>query len=297
MRDAARAGGRRLGVQPPHARGHARRASPGSRWSARRRTATRRCAWPSRTTPDLITLDLEMPRMDGFTFLRLLMARRPTPVIVISSHSRQGERVPRARARRDRLHRQAGRHAAELGRCRRRLRRAPARPRARHGPPARARPARRARGRASARRAAGAVARAAARAGVVARRSAIVAIAASTGGPTALIELFAALPAIARAAIVRRAAHARALHAHVRRAPRQAGRRSACARPSTASSSARASALVCPGGRSLELERRGPALYARVVRPAPTDRYAPSADRLLTQRRARSRASAPSASS
>ena len=37
--------------------------------------------------PDLITLDLEMPRMDGFTFLRLMMARRPTPVIVVSGYS------------------------------------------------------------------------------------------------------------------------------------------------------------------------------------------------------------------
>lgn len=34
--------------------------------------------------PDVITLDLEMPKMDGFTFLRLLMSRRPTPVIVVS---------------------------------------------------------------------------------------------------------------------------------------------------------------------------------------------------------------------
>ncbi len=38
-------------------------------------------------TPDLITLDLEMPRMDGFTFLRLVISHRPTPVIVISSLS------------------------------------------------------------------------------------------------------------------------------------------------------------------------------------------------------------------
>ncbi len=39
--------------------------------------------------PDLITLDLEMPRMDGFTFLRILMSKLPTPVIVISSHSKK----------------------------------------------------------------------------------------------------------------------------------------------------------------------------------------------------------------
>jgi two-component system chemotaxis response regulator CheB len=37
--------------------------------------------------PDVILLDLEMPRLDGFAFLRLLMAKRPTPVVVVSSHS------------------------------------------------------------------------------------------------------------------------------------------------------------------------------------------------------------------
>lgn len=37
--------------------------------------------------PDVITLDLEMPEMDGFAFLRLLMAKRPLPVIVVSSHA------------------------------------------------------------------------------------------------------------------------------------------------------------------------------------------------------------------
>src|SRR5499425_1884701 len=39
--------------------------------------------------PDAITLDLEMPRMDGFTFLRILMARQPTPVIVVSSYAQK----------------------------------------------------------------------------------------------------------------------------------------------------------------------------------------------------------------
>ena len=34
-------------------------------------------------SPDVITLDLEMPKMDGYTFLRLLNASKPTPVVVV----------------------------------------------------------------------------------------------------------------------------------------------------------------------------------------------------------------------
>jgi len=37
--------------------------------------------------PDVVTLDLEMPKMDGFTFLRILMSRHATPVLVISSYA------------------------------------------------------------------------------------------------------------------------------------------------------------------------------------------------------------------
>ncbi len=40
------------------------------------------------TNPDVITCDLEMPRMDGFTFLRILQKTRATPVIVITSDAR-----------------------------------------------------------------------------------------------------------------------------------------------------------------------------------------------------------------
>ena len=39
-----------------------------------------RSAWP-----DVIVLDVEMPRMDGITFLRKIMAERPTPVVICSS--------------------------------------------------------------------------------------------------------------------------------------------------------------------------------------------------------------------
>jgi len=38
-----------------------------------------------REWPDVIVLDIEMPRMDGLTFLRKLMAERPTPVVICSS--------------------------------------------------------------------------------------------------------------------------------------------------------------------------------------------------------------------
>ena len=40
--------------------------------------------------PDVLTLDVEMPRMDGITFLRKLMRHHPMPVIVLSSLTPQG---------------------------------------------------------------------------------------------------------------------------------------------------------------------------------------------------------------
>jgi two-component system, chemotaxis family, protein-glutamate methylesterase/glutaminase len=39
----------------------------------------------AKQVPDVITLDVEMPRMDGLTFLQKLMAQHPIPVIIISS--------------------------------------------------------------------------------------------------------------------------------------------------------------------------------------------------------------------
>ncbi|HUI74360.1 MAG TPA: chemotaxis response regulator protein-glutamate methylesterase [Candidatus Acidoferrum sp.] len=40
--------------------------------------------------PDVVTLDLEMPRMDGMETLRLIMRRGPIPVILFSTHSKEG---------------------------------------------------------------------------------------------------------------------------------------------------------------------------------------------------------------
>lgn len=40
--------------------------------------------------PDVLTLDIEMPKMDGLTFLRLIMQHRPMPVIIMSSLTTAG---------------------------------------------------------------------------------------------------------------------------------------------------------------------------------------------------------------
>jgi two-component system chemotaxis response regulator CheB len=47
-----------------------------------------RQAWP-----DVIVLDVEMPRMDGITFLRKIMAERPTPVVICSTLTEKGART------------------------------------------------------------------------------------------------------------------------------------------------------------------------------------------------------------
>jgi two-component system chemotaxis response regulator CheB len=43
--------------------------------------------------PDVIVLDIEMPRMDGITFLKKIMAERPTPVVICSTLTEKGTQV------------------------------------------------------------------------------------------------------------------------------------------------------------------------------------------------------------
>ena len=43
--------------------------------------------------PDVMTLDIEMPRMDGLTFLEKVMAHMPTPTVILSSLSKRGSEL------------------------------------------------------------------------------------------------------------------------------------------------------------------------------------------------------------
>jgi two-component system chemotaxis response regulator CheB len=43
--------------------------------------------------PDVMLLDLELPKMDGLTFLAKVMAQRPVPVVVCSSHTEAGSKA------------------------------------------------------------------------------------------------------------------------------------------------------------------------------------------------------------
>ena len=156
--------------------------------------------------PDVITLDLEMPRMDGFTFLRILMAQGAD-----AGHRRQQllaarERLQGARARRARLRAQA---RAARPRGDRGARGDPAEGAARALAAAVVRPDRRSSAgrRAGPSRPTGTPASwdepsAVDRRGRTARRRQVVAIASSTGGPSALLHIFGKLPATTPAAFV-----------------------------------------------------------------------------------------------
>lgn len=220
--------------------------------------------------PDVITLDLEMPRMDGFTFLRILMSKQPTPVIVVSSYS-QKENVFKALelgaldfvAKPDRRSLQDSEElrrelvskvlmvrglrlsapkepALDLPRTQRGLVSLPAPPR--H----------------------------------------IVVVAASTGGPTAVLEIFSKIPPHASLSVlVAQHMPEKFTRTFAERLNRRGG-----LKVSEAEDQAIAAAqtgFVCPGQKCMELyySQAAQKWRLRVKEPDPEDRYVPSADRLF----------------
>lgn len=221
-------------------------------------------------SPDVITLDVEMPRMNGLEFLRKLMSVRPLPVVMISSLTREGA--------------QTTLHALELGAVE-----------------FVAKPADRAQFEASAGEIADKI-RAASLARLPRRAAAVVmphavaaplppprvlpagadrviAIGASTGGVEALREVLSALPAAMPPILV--AQHmpagytetfARRLDAICRITVKEAQEGEA-ALPGVA--------YIAPGGRHLALARRGGGYVVRVNDDPAVNRHRPSVDALF----------------
>lgn len=227
--------------------------------------------------PDFITLDLEMPRLDGFEFLQLLMDRHPLPVVVVSGFSTkenvfralelgaldfiekpQGENAPLESLRRQLVEKvrvvqqlstlalrktTLGGFALDTGE--RKTERNIREPSVLKRVPGK-----------------------------------VIVIGASTGGPKALVTLFRHLHGDVDAALVI------AQHMPPRFTRTFAGRLDRTSVMSVAEAKsyerlARGHAYVCPGGRCIEIvpSDRGPAI--RVVAPDRVSHYIPSADQLF----------------
>jgi two-component system, chemotaxis family, protein-glutamate methylesterase/glutaminase len=233
--------------------------------------------------PDLITLDLEMPRMDGFTFLRLLMARQPTPVIVVSGNSAR-ENVFRALelGALDFIAKPTRTIASDLSVIEQDLVAKVAM--VRQLTPAGKDVKRRiARGTSAQSIFAGAAEKMQAPAPTAEKDTALsrlIVIGASTGGPSALVEVFSQFRAGATAAVVV-AQHMpeRFTRTFAERLNKLGGLKVAEARDFEPLHPGRA--VLCPGGKCLEVVTFGNGFAASVVDPAPSDRFIPSADRLF----------------
>lgn len=227
--------------------------------------------------PDVITLDLEMPRMDGFTFLRILMSKQPTPVIVVSSYS-QKENVFKALelGALDFVAKSTAQIAPDALDLRdqirekvllvRQLRSSAGAAVSRRGPSvSRFEP------------------RSASEPGapaVYVPPVQVVAIASSTGGPSALLEIFGKIPPTTSAGFVvaqhmpdkftRTFAERLDRKGSVRTSEGQDGDRLG-----------KSTGFVCPGRQCMEVRSNGAELEITIAAPRPEDRYVPSADRLL----------------
>lgn len=148
-----------------------------------------------RLQPDVLTMDFNMPGMNGAETVRALMQQRPTPVVMFSAHTKQGAKETfdaLAAGAVDFVTKPAGEVSVDLSKIadeltRKVLAAASARPRAAAPPP-----------RPSGQISAGGIPRSTLSGGLP--RLCVIAV--STGGPAALSEVIPALPAELRLAIV-----------------------------------------------------------------------------------------------
>jgi two-component system chemotaxis response regulator CheB len=222
--------------------------------------------------PDLITLDLEMPKMDGFSFLRIVQSVWVCPVIVISGNSADKNvfralelgavdfvAKPQTRAERLSVLPVVLKEKLEAVRA---LSpgvwsRSPSQSELRHLTPVTPSKI----------------------AGTTPQH--FIAIAASTGGPTAVTKILSRLKVDARCAVlVAQHMPDTFTRTFAERLNRHSAYEVSEARTNTPILGA--SALICPGRRCLEVQLDGNRYLTDVRFPSPQDRYVPSADRLFT---------------
>ncbi len=216
--------------------------------------------------PDVITLDLEMPKMDGYAFLRLLMARQPTPVIVVSSYGHRSDVFKAlqlgafdfvARPTED----DDASFASVRGELIEKLRAAPFMRREDKTPPPSPK-----------QKALKPPAEETAR---------LVLVGASTGGPPAVQKVLEALVGLPVCVVIAQHMPARFTQAFAERLDQSLGFRVSEAKTGDPILPGRV--YVAPGGEQLELERRAGGNLALVVKmSSQNDAHAPSVDRLFT---------------
>ena len=225
-----------------------------------------------RHQPDVITLDLEMPVMDGFSFLRWLMQNRPTAVIAVSSRAsdksvfkaldlgaidfiaKPGGRVsPRLEEiQRDLIAKVLQVAEVRLENVRKRVAES-----VEAGVPA----------------------------GLDARDAHphtaidLVAIGCSTGGPPALQHLFEKLPRLSIPVVVAQHMPATFTRLFAERVDKLT--KFDVKEASDGDRLERGGVYVAPGGMQMEVQRDGDGLRARIIPPDAKDLYAPSVDRLF----------------
>ena len=220
-----------------------------------------------RHQPDVITLDLEMPVMDGFSFLRWLMQNRPTAVIAVSSRSsdrsvfkaldlgaidfiaKPGGRVsPRLEEiRRDLVAKVLQIRDLRIENVQKRVGAVPAGPGAQDARPH--------------------------------TNIDLVAIGCSTGGPPALQHLLQSLPLLPIPIVIAQHMPPTFTRLFAERVDRLT--KYTVTEAKDGERLAPGAVYIAPGGMQTEVQRGSDGLRSRVVSPDSKDLYAPSVDRLF----------------
>ena len=221
--------------------------------------------------PDVLTLDIEMPKMDGLTFLRNLMRLRPMPVIMVSSLTASGAEATLAALQlgavdfvsKPKIDLEAGLEEMATVLVEKVKAASLAHPLARAST-TEARPSR------------SSAAPSITELGTTDR---LIAIGSSTGGTEAVAEILAALPPDAPGIVI--AQHIPEVFSQRWAARMDAESSIAVAEAADGDQILIGHAYVAPGGRHLRVERSGARYFCRVGTDPPVNRHRPSVDVLF----------------